>query len=73
MASSSANFLWVRPGDGEGEKLYKHLQSRGILVRFFPSEATREYIRITVGTDEEMNLLMQTLDEITDEKANSQD
>ena len=70
VAGSSANFLWVQPGDIEAEKLHKLLQSRGILVRFFCGAATRGYVRITVGTDEEMEILLQALDEINDEKAN---
>lgn len=70
VAGSSANFLWVQPGDIEAEKLHKLLQSRGILVRFFCAAATRGYVRITVGTDEEMEVLLQALDEINDEKAN---
>lgn len=71
VASSNANFLWVKPAEAAAESVYKHLQSRGILVRFFPAPATREYFRITVGTVEEMNVLLQALDEMTDEKANS--
>jgi len=71
VADSSANFLWVRPNGLSAESLYKHLQNNGILVRFFPAPKTREHIRITVGTDDEMEQLLQALDRYTDEKTNS--
>ena len=63
VADSSTNFLWVKPAGGSAETVYILLQSKGILVRFFSEPATQDYLRITVGTDEEMDQLIQALDE----------
>jgi histidinol-phosphate aminotransferase len=49
---SDANFLWVRPPVA-AERLFRALRARGILVRHFPGRRTGDYLRVTVGTDEE--------------------
>ena len=45
------------------ESAYRFLYDRKVLVRHFPSHAlTAPFLRITVGTDDEMLVLNQTLD-----------
>ncbi|PIE00602.1 MAG: histidinol-phosphate transaminase [Thiothrix nivea] len=61
---SSTNFLFVRPPEGEAEKLYQQLKAQGILVRYFNKPRIKEYLRITIGTDEEMNILIAKLREL---------
>ncbi len=59
---SAANFLFVEPRDATGQpgppvaaSLFEFLKSRRILVRVFPSHAlTASFLRISVGTDDEM-------------------
>jgi histidinol-phosphate aminotransferase len=59
---SDANFLWVRPaGIGAGE-LYERLRDDNIFVRYFPGDTTGEYVRITVGTDEQVDVLLSWLE-----------
>ena len=38
--------------------LYKNLREKGILVRYFDKDVLRDYLRITIGTDEEMEALV---------------
>jgi histidinol-phosphate aminotransferase len=66
VVPSQANFLFARPKAGiAAEKLFTMLRARGILVRYFGgSVRTREYLRITVGTDTEMDRLIEALDDI---------
>ena len=58
---SQANFIFVSPPDGNGERLYLDLKENGILVRFFPGAITGRYIRITIGTEEETDKLLEVL------------
>ncbi len=58
---SSANFLLVSIPDGNGERVYRTLKENGVLVRYFDAPRLRDKIRITVGTDEQMNELMRRL------------
>ncbi len=51
---SRANFLFARPPEGNAEQLYLVLKESGILVRYFNKPRINEYLRITIGTDEEM-------------------
>jgi histidinol-phosphate aminotransferase len=58
---SHANFVLARrPGEDLGP-LYEGLKRRGVLVRHFPIVALRDSLRITVGTDEEIGVLLRVL------------
>ncbi|NLD33359.1 MAG: histidinol-phosphate transaminase [Clostridiales bacterium] len=55
---SRTNFLFARhPGIG-GAALYMALKKRGVLVRHFGAERTKDYVRITVGSQEQMAALL---------------
>jgi histidinol-phosphate aminotransferase len=58
---SQTNFLLVRPKEGNAEFLYQKLKEQGILVRYFPQPKLDDKLRITVGTDEENQTLVQAL------------
>lgn len=64
---SMTNFLFVKSDKIGGEELYTALRERGILVRHFSSEKLKEYNRITVGTREQMEILINTIKEILEE------
>ncbi len=67
---SEANFICTEPrdsggraGPGVAKSAYDFLFTRKVLVRHFPSDAlTASFLRISVGTDDEMLLLDDTLD-----------
>ena len=61
---SRANFIFVTHPDLPGETLYLELKTRGVLVRHFSKERIREYNRITIGTREQMQILLETIKEI---------
>lgn len=66
---SAANFIFTEPCNARGESgaavaksAYDHLVRHKVLVRYFPSHAlTASFLRISVGTDDEMLVLRQTL------------
>jgi len=60
---SEANFVWVRPAGIGANELFERLGKRNILVRFFPGRRTGENVRITVGTDEEIDALIAAVKE----------
>ncbi len=62
---SAANFVLAEHATTDGETLYRNLKSRGILVRHFSDERIRNFIRITVGTDAQTEILLKTLKELT--------
>jgi len=61
---SAANFLFVRPGQIGASELYNNLRNQGILVRYFNKPRISEYLRISVGTDEQMDKLMSAVRKI---------
>ncbi len=67
MTDSMGNFLFVRHPRVGGKKIYTELKKRGILVRHFDRAPIAEYNRITVGTDAEMQTLIDTLADIVKE------
>lgn len=58
---SDANFVFARPTRINAENLYRRLRERNILVRYFAGKETRDFLRITVGTDEQINKLLKAV------------
>jgi len=59
---SSTNFLFARHQRITGAQLMAYLRERKILVRHFGKPDIEDYLRITVGTDEEMDRLLNALE-----------
>ncbi|MDO6460884.1 histidinol-phosphate transaminase [Granulosicoccaceae sp. 1_MG-2023] len=61
VVPSQANFVFVRHPQHDAGELYEKLRSAGILVRYFNKPRIDQYLRITIGTDDEMQQLLQRL------------
>ena len=62
LGDSQANFLWAQPPAGlPAAALFAALRRRGIYVRYFPGPLTGRNLRITVGTNAEMNALLKAI------------
>ena len=64
---SMANFVFARCDRMDGEALYAELKRRGILVRHFQKDGISDYNRITIGTKEQMEALVQTVKSILED------
>jgi histidinol-phosphate aminotransferase len=62
--SSHSNFLWVRCSEPSAKSIYEELKSRKILVRFFNHAGLNDCIRITVGTDDKTDTLIDELKDL---------
>ncbi len=65
---SLANFIFARHAALDGETLYRELKARGVLVRHFTKPSICDYNRITIGTREQMQILLDTIGQIMKEK-----
>jgi histidinol-phosphate aminotransferase len=61
---SQANFIMASPSRGDARYLYYELRDRGILVRYWDRPRLDDKIRITVGTEEENQVLLEALREL---------
>lgn len=66
VTDSKANFLFARTDRMGGKELYQKLREKGILVRHFDRDRIRDYIRITIGSEEQMDIFMDKIKEILD-------
>lgn len=62
---SSANFVFTRHPKHEGAWLAQKLREKALLVRHFDQPRISNFLRITLGTDEQNKLLIQALKSIT--------
>lgn len=64
MPDSKANFIFAKSDAIDGKDYYLALKERGILVRHFDRDRIRDYVRITVGSLEQMQLLVNATRDI---------
>ena len=64
---SKANFIFARHKEIAAEDIFAALKQRNIYVRYFKKPRIDNYLRITIGTKEEMEQLMNALQEILQE------
>lgn len=61
---SQTNFLCAKPQKISARELYEELVKRKVLVRFFDHPRIDKYLRITIGTKEQMEILLTHIQEI---------
>ncbi len=69
IPDSQANFIFARHESVDGEELYRKLKARGVLVRHFTKPEISAYNRITIGTREQMQILLDNVKSILEESA----
>lgn len=61
---SSTNFVLARNPKMPGEQVYQNIKKQGILVRHFSTKGIEDYVRITIGTKEQMDALKDAINKI---------
>ena len=61
---SKANFVLAKHEKMSGQEVYAKLKQKGILVRHLGDERIKDFVRITVGTNEQIKQLAYTLSDI---------
>ena len=61
VLESSANFVFASPADGTAEKIFEEAKKSGIYFRYFKSPRIDDYLRITIGKDDEMKKVIEFL------------
>lgn len=59
---SESNFLFARPPRRRAADLFEALRARHVYVRYFPGPRTGDRLRITIGTDDEMDAFLAAID-----------
>lgn len=61
VLESKSNFVFVSHNKMPGKVIYEKLKDNGVLVRYFNKDRIDNFLRITIGTDEEMDILIEKL------------
>ena len=61
---SNANFIFITHPDKSGQELQRGLRDRGVLVRWFNKPRIDQYLRVSIGTDEDMKKMCDACEAI---------
>ena len=64
---SEANFVFAKHPGIDGKKLYLGLKKSGVLVRHFDKPRLNDYIRVTIGSKEQMDFFLTAVKQILEE------
>jgi len=64
VTNSKANFVFISHPEKPAKELFGQLRDKGVLVRYFDQPRINEYLRVSIGTDEEMDAFLKVLREI---------
>lgn len=69
VADSSTNFLFATRDDLSMKELFEYLKSKNVFIRYFNLPRIDNHVRISVGTDDEMDIFLSRLKEYLNDKA----
>ncbi len=68
VTDSKTNFVFAKTNKIPSSELYEALREKGILIRYFNAPRINEYFRMSMGTMEQMQKVMEVIDEIIKER-----
>ena len=67
LTNSKTNFVFCEHQSIDGKTLYLKLKEKGVLVRWFSLDRISNYLRITVGSKKQIDILLKSIKEIIGE------
>lgn len=67
VLESKANFLFISNPSKSAEEIFNKLKENKILVRYFKKERLDNWLRVTIGTDKEMDMFIFNIKKILEE------
>ena len=64
LLKSQTNFLFAKHPSISGDELYQKVKAQGLLIRHFNTPGIEDFVRITIGTPEQMSELRKVIEEI---------
>lgn len=64
MPDSYANFIFIKHPNYDAEMIFKKLREKGILVRYFNKPRINQYLRVTIGTKQQMEIFIEEIQKI---------
>jgi len=61
---SQANFVFISHPAVPAEHIFKRLKEQGVLVRYFKQPRIDNFLRVSIGTDQEMEIFLQVTEAI---------
>ncbi|NLA72247.1 MAG: histidinol-phosphate transaminase [Clostridiales bacterium] len=61
VLNSKANFIFAKPFNITANNLYLKLKEKGILIRYFEQERINDFVRISIGTKEDTDILLKEI------------
>ena len=67
VLESKTNFLFISHKEKKAEEIFYKLRDNKILVRYFKKPRLDNTLRVTIGTDEQMDKFIETIKDIIKE------
>lgn len=64
VIDSKTNFIFAKKDGLKGSDIYKQIKEKGILIRHFNTPGIEDFVRITIGTADQMQALEKAFEEI---------
>lgn len=59
---SKSNFLFVKHNEKKAKDIFEYLRSKNIFVRYFDAPRIDNYLRVTIGSPEQMDIFFEELE-----------
>ncbi len=67
VLDSKANFIFISHNSINARILFEELKNKGVLVRYFNKKRIDNYLRVTIGSEEEMNVFLEKIEKSVNE------